>query len=101
MGKTWVAYFMKWAIPCMKNKLPCIEVFYCFNVTVNTISHVFSYFYVCMYVILYLLQINTIFSDYDLQFTAYCLIYQHCHKICAKPLLPNNPIVTTSQDLCL
>ena len=38
MGKTWVAYFMKWAIPCMKNKFSCIKVFYCFNVTVNTIS---------------------------------------------------------------
>ena len=30
----------------MKNKFSCIKVFYCFNVTVNTISHfIFIFFY--------------------------------------------------------
>ena len=45
MGKTLVAYFMKWAIPCMKNKFSCIKVFYCFTVNENTISHCVFMFY--------------------------------------------------------
>ena len=45
MSKTLVAYFMKWAIPCMKNKFSCIKVFYYFNVTENTILHCIFMFY--------------------------------------------------------